>query len=408
MTKPTPASSRIYYGWLILPIAVAMMVATSPGQTYGIAMFNPHLEAALQLSDTQLAGAYMLGTLIASVPLNWIGRMMDRHGLRATLIVTITLLGVGCWVASMAQGLVAIFLAFLLLRMLGPGALSMLSSSTLAFWFDRRLGTVEGIRNLGMAGAVAVVPGFHLWLIDAVGWREAFALLGLIVCSVMLPLLVFIFRNRPEDVGQTIEAAKPTRTATVVTSLSIDAALRVPAFWIVLGLSAFWGLLSTALTFHIISIVQSHGLQETDAAWLITVFAFALAGTNLAAGVLADRIALRWLLSASTLCMITSMLLLNRLGQPGMIPICGALLGMSQALSTGITPVVCVRYFGRVSLGQIRGIQTTVMIAASSLGPLLLGVCHNLTGSYNEVFAGFAVVSIMLFVAVLFAAPPKN
>ena len=402
--------SPIYYGWLILPIAVATGIATSPGQTYGIAMFNPHIGSALQLSETQLAGAYMAGTLLASLPLGWIGRMMDRHGLRTMLFITIMMLGIACCVAALAQGIVTVFFAYFLLRMLGPGALSLLSSSTLAFWFDRRLGTVEGIRNLGMAGAVAVVPAFHLYLIRAFGWREAFALLGVIVCAVMLPLLAFVFRNRPEDVGQTIEAAKPARsgTQTRLPAMTIDAAMRVPAFWIVLGLTAFWGMVSTALTFHIIPVAVSHGLQATDAAWLITIFAAALAGTNLVAGVLADRIALRWLLAASGVCLTTSMLLLNRLGEPGMVNVCGALLGMAQGLSSGIAPVLCVRYFGRVSLGQIRGIYSTAMIAASSLGPFVLGLGHDLLGSYDGIFLGFAVASMLAFVATLFAWPPHN
>lgn len=387
-----------------------MMVATSPGQTYGIAMFNPHLGAALQLSGTQLAGAYMLGTLLASLPLNWIGRMMDRHGLRRMLIITVAMLGIACCVAAVAQGFIMVFLAFFMLRMLGPGALSLLSSSTLAFWFDRRLGTVEGIRNLGMAGAVAVVPRFHLWLIGTFGWREAFALLGLLVCVVMLPLLVFVFRNRPDDIGETIEPAKPSRQSNVTpaVAMTIDAALRVRAFWIVLGLTAFWGLVSTAITFHIIPVVESHGLDATDSTWLITMFAVALAATNIIAGVLADRIALRWLLAASTICMTVSMLLLNRLGQPGMLSLCGGLLGMAQGLSSGIAPVLCVRYFGRVSLGQIRGIYSTAMIAASSLGPFLLGIIHDSMGSYRPVFIGFAVVSIFAFVGTLLAAPPSH
>ena len=38
-------------------------------------------------------------------------------------------------------------------------------------------------------------------LIDNVGWRWTYALLGVGVWAVMFPILITLYRNRPEDVG---------------------------------------------------------------------------------------------------------------------------------------------------------------------------------------------------------------
>ena len=76
-TGASPASPagrlQFFYGWLMLPVVMLLNVCTAPGQTYVVAVFNPHLRTALSLSSSQLSGAYMLGTLLAAVPMIWVG-----------------------------------------------------------------------------------------------------------------------------------------------------------------------------------------------------------------------------------------------------------------------------------------------------------------------------------------------
>jgi hypothetical protein len=101
-----------------------------------------------------------------------------------------------------------LFAACFALRLLGPGALALLSSNMLAHWFHRRLRLVEGIRNFGMAGAMAVIPALNLWLLGHLGWRGSYAALGIGVWAGMLPLTLLFFRERPEDVGQQMDGAR--------------------------------------------------------------------------------------------------------------------------------------------------------------------------------------------------------
>ena len=63
----------LFYGWLMLPQAMLAHVLTVPGQTLGIAVFNSSLIASLAISETQLTGAYGLGTLLAAAPLAALG-----------------------------------------------------------------------------------------------------------------------------------------------------------------------------------------------------------------------------------------------------------------------------------------------------------------------------------------------
>ena len=67
-----------FYGYIILPIAIISSFLTSPGQTYMVSIFNPSFRETLDLSLTQLTGAYMFGTLLASSSLAY-RRLLAPH-----------------------------------------------------------------------------------------------------------------------------------------------------------------------------------------------------------------------------------------------------------------------------------------------------------------------------------------
>ena len=201
----------MYYGWLMLPLSIAALVASSPGQTFGVSIFNEPMRLSLKLSHGQLAATYTLGTLLGALPITLFGWYMDRHGIRRAMLLAVTLFAGACLMTSVVRGWASLLLAFWLLRMLGPGALSFVSANTLAYWFERRLGLVEGIRQLGMAAAMAMIPALNLWLVTAYGWRGAYAVLGIVIWCLLFPTIWLLYRNRPSELGQQIDGTRRQR-----------------------------------------------------------------------------------------------------------------------------------------------------------------------------------------------------
>ena len=101
-----------FYGWLMVPAVMLISICTSPGQTYGGAVFNPYLREALGLSNSELSGAYMAGTVWASLPLTYIGALMDRYGPRRTLMGVVFVFGIACFGVTLVSGLFTLFIAF--------------------------------------------------------------------------------------------------------------------------------------------------------------------------------------------------------------------------------------------------------------------------------------------------------
>jgi len=396
----------------MLPIAMLAMIATSPGQTFGVSIFNPSFRLTLGLSHSQLTGAYMVGTFLAALPQPYIGGLMDRFGIRRVMVIVVILLGLACIFMSQVQGLLMLFLAFFFLRLLGQGALGLMATNTLAMWFQVRLGTVSGMMSAAVAGAIALIPPMILVLVNEFGWRGAYAALGVIVWLLMLPILLLLYRNQPEDVGQTLDGRFATETERAIEekeeadSFTLKEARHTRSYWILLLFTAAWAMIVTAIFFNIIPVFTNQGLTDANAAATFTTIAIALAITQLIGGALAGRFRLNWLASLCTVFIAAGVWMLSQADSVVLAQLYALLLGIGQGLFGAVNNTVWVRYFGRAHLGRIRGSVAMAMVAGSSTGPFIMGATYDLFGSYQVSLTLFIAILIPLAVATLWATPP--
>lgn len=402
-----------FYGWVMLPAVMLVSICTSPGQTFGVAVFNPYLREALGLSSSELSGAYMAGTMLASLPLVYIGALMDRYGPRRVLVGVVFFFGLTCLGVTQVSGLWTLFVAFFFLRLLGQGAMGMLASNALAMWFRRRLGLASGLANVGMAAAVGGMPALGFVLIELYGWRGAYAILGVIVWLLLFPLLAFVFRDRPEEMGQLADggvvdadiAGGPI--AVEDPAFTLSQVWRSRAYWIAVCCMASWSMSGTGVQFHIVSIFAGRGLDAAAVTMMFSIYAVIIAGGRIAAGMLADRVPLNLLLTIALVCQCAALISLNKMAAawlPLVFPLCSAT-GSSLLMAVGET--MWVRYYGRRHLGKIRGSVSTIGVAASGVGPFVMGVAFDYFGGFSQVLWACAGLAAPLALAALAATPPK-
>jgi MFS family permease len=410
-----PIARRIpfFYGWVMLPIAMAGHVATSPGQTYGISVFTESFRRDLGLSHTALTGAYMLGTLLAALPVSLVGALTDRYGIRRAMGVVVLMFGAACLGMSQVRGLLSLSVAFFLVRTLGQGALTLLSNNTVAMWFHHRLGTAAGVVSLASAAAFALVPATNLFLIQRLGWRSAYAVLGLAVWGVMLPLLLVFYRNRPEDVGQVADGSlrhRASRRGTPLTevdrAMTLEDAFRSRAYWILLATNVVWALAGTAIVFSLVEVFAERGLAAADATRFFACLAVSMAAAQFIGGFLADRFRLNHLIMLALAGLAGSVACLMVAGSVWQALAAAVIWGLSQGLFLVTGQTVWARYFGRLHLGKIHGTVWTGCVAGSSLGPFIMGATKDLCGTFAPAMSLFLVLYGLLSVAAVFATPP--
>jgi OFA family oxalate/formate antiporter-like MFS transporter len=413
LEQASPASGRQwFYGWLMLPLATLLMIATSPGQTFGIAYFNACFLDEFGLSKTSLSTVYLLATLLASLGITYVGSLIDRFGLRRSVLFALVAMVAACVFASRISGLVSMFFAFFALRMAGPGSLTLMANNTVAAWFDQRLGKASSYVHVAMAGAWATVPLVFVMLIDAFGWRGAYLVIaGAIACG-LLPLVSILYRQSPAELGQLPDGAPIDETERKTpfswgNELTVPQAMQHRCYWILLAATAMWALVGTGMIFHLAAVFEAVGLDARDSTHAISSLAIVMGATQLLGGIMADRMAVRWLLAASmTLLTATCVVLADADTLPRLVA--GyVVFGCSSGLMSIVAGTAWARYFGRTHLGKIRGTSLTAAVGASAIGPVVMGVSADYLDGFEPSFWIFAVMVFGVAVAAFWATPPQ-
>lgn len=406
-----------FYGYVMIPVAMAVQIGSSPGQTFAVSAFKPALVEALSLTHTQFSFAYMLGTMMAAVPLLIIGPVADRFGLRSVTSAVVLALATTCWLASFVSGFATLLLTFWLLRFLAQGSLSLLSGNAISMWFRHRIGRVSAVMSIGMALAFATVPDLLMRSIDTYGWQSSFRLMSVVLLTLMLPLLVFLFRNRPEDVGQHVDGRATRSDATSHRSaeghlpeqaLAFSEAIRHRTMWILAAAMFTWAMIGTAVVLDLVFLCEERGLSEKNVAPLFRTFAGAMLVMQLIGGVLADGVALNRLLMIGMSMLASGISVLALANSAGAMHLFAALFGGGQGLTIAVGAVIWVRYYGREHLGKIRGTIWSLTVAGSGIGPLIMGLVRDTEDRTDRAIYLFVVMLATIAVASIWANEPPR
>ena len=120
-----------------------------------------------------LAGFLYFGLGIVSGPL------ADRWGSRRLAVVGMILIGLGLAVASAARSLTEVYAAYGLGVGLGVGCSYVPVLGAVQRWFVRRRGFASGLAVSGIGVGTLVMPPLAALFIAALGWREAYLVLGM-------------------------------------------------------------------------------------------------------------------------------------------------------------------------------------------------------------------------------------
>lgn len=411
-----------FYGYIMVVVAVLAQVCSSPGQTFAISAFTPFLQEDLGMSASRLAAAYMFGTLLAALPLAMIGPLSDRFGLRLSMTGTAIGLALACVITSAATGFFTLLLGFLLLRCLGQGALTLLGSNIVSMWFQKRLGTVNAIMSAGGAAAFAIVPLVLLTAIEFLGWRLTYLCMGASILVTLVPMLILVLRNRPEDLGLSLDGvllgsaiheSDPRRETTTRLfgvrgpELTFRDAVRHRTFWILAVGMAMWAMVGTGIVFYALPIFDEQGISQDRSKMLFATFSMSMLLLQVIGGVLADRLPMHRLLAFGFLLLAAGASIIPLTTHVWHVHCFAALFGAGQGLAISVNSTMWVRYYGRKNLGKIRGTVWSTTVACSGAGPFVLGVIHDSWGSFIPGLWAFAAMLLPLAPLSAWATAPQ-
>jgi MFS family permease len=399
--EPAPAPTLVarlpfYYGWVNVVVAALAMVATLPGRTHGLGLITKPLLQHLQIGDVFYSTLNFWAILLGAAFCWPVGRLLDRFGTRWVLTVVSLALGGLVVLMSGVSDWLTLFILLVLIRGLGQGALSVVSMAIVGKWFRRRLGLAMGVYSMLLGIGFSVTFAIFPQLVKDHGWATAWAGLGWCLVLGMAPLGLLLVRSTPEACGIALEPEPQLEAAAMVPDARLSEALRMPAFWAFSLAASLYGMLASAISLFPQAVLEKQGFDYETFRLVLMIGAVCGVVSNLLGGWLATRWPLGRLLGGAMLLLAICLAVF-----PGTYTLWAVVaytvgMGVAGGFITVVFFAFYGRTYGRTNLGQIQGSAQVVSVFASALGPVLLTLCNELTGSYALMYYTAAGMALLL------------
>jgi len=351
-------------------------------------------------SKTELSGAAAMHQMEAAVLGPILGWFLDRFGAEWVIRVGVIVFGCGFMLLSRIDSLLSFYGAFIMTA-LGASLCGFFPLNvSLIHWFEKKRARALASMQTGMAAGGLCVP-FVAWALATWGWRATAFGSGVIIIALGLPLS-FVFRHRPEDIGEKPDGRADEFSQPVESKLeeqdqtrdfTAREALRTQAFWLLSLGHGFALFVVTAVNTHAIThMKEGLGYSLEAASLVITLQTVAqLAGVGIGAWI-GDRFNQRHLAAMCMLGHCAGLLLLTYAVNGAMIAAYAILHGAAWGLRGPIMQAMRADYFGRSAIGMILGLSFMIIVIGQVGGPMVAGVLADLTGNYR---LGFTVLAIL-------------
>ena len=405
---------RFFYGWIIVAVMAASGAVSMAMGSLNFGLFIKPMGDDLGIGRASFGWAHTARHSASSVTSPIIGWLIDRFGSRVMLPVATLATGaamVGLAYMSLPWHLITLFAVMGLVGMSGPGAL--VTSVPVLKWFVRERGRAIAFTSLGIPiGAVLFVP-LTQFLIDGVGWQTAWVVLAIIGVAVIVPLSAVFVRRQPEDMGLLPDgAASPStgdngprgREPADEVSWTVQEAIRTSTLWRLVVVFCAVQLAVGTVALHRIAAFMDRGLDPTLISFATAFDAVCAGASTFIFGMLVRRVPARFLGGLGFSMLATASVMTVYATNLPIMFISMAIFGLGIGGMMFLQSFIWADYFGRESVGSIRGLVNPINLVVGGLGAPAAGYVRDITGSYDP--AWWAGVALMTFAAVLTVVTP--
>lgn len=413
---------RVFFGWWVI-LGASCTLFVCGGIGFGsLPVFLKFIDADMQWGRDSLSNAGAIAALAAGFTAPMIGYVIDRHSVRAVMLPGALLLSAAFFLLSRIESISQLY-ALYLATGVGMAATTILPSQTLASrWFAQKRGRAMGIVTAaGGLGGMIWMPVTN-YLIETMGWRGAYAVLGACIAVVSVPFIWLTVRNSPQSMGLTVDGwpdpvpeGQASRNAATDpdlggTDYSVRDAFGTLSLWLIFFAIFMVSFAASGFGLHIIAFLSDAGLSPGTAtfSWSLTI-GVSIGGRFLF-GYLSEQYQKRYFAAAANVARAVSLVLLVLFALK-MIPQSAAVIqlviiyGLAVGCNNVLNPLLVGETFGVESFGRLMGLMGIPFTIGMALGQVTAGHLYEFWDNYNIAFSAFALAFILSGIAISFAKP---
>jgi MFS family permease len=366
-----------YPGWRVaLASAVGIFCWSIP--PYSFAVFLRPMAEEFGWSRQAMAMAFGVAPLVGAVGSPVAGYLVDRLGARRIVLPSLVVAGLALAARAYVEPPFWHLAALFAVTGLGAGGASPIAYARLvSSWFDERRGLALGVAIAGSALGAMLHPPLAQVLIDRVGWRNAYLILGAVILGVGVPVVARFVRP-------TIRSAPGVGSSVprVDTGATLRHGLTSRLFWVLFAVLLVDSLANSSITIHLPAMLTDRGIPAAHGAMALSAMGAAAIAGRLATGWLLDRVFAIYVSVSLLLASAVGVFVLTSADSVAAGAFGAALVGFGMGGEGDVTPYLLSRYFGLRSFSTLYGGMFTATAVAWAIGPTLMGRTHDATGSY--------------------------
>jgi MFS transporter, OFA family, oxalate/formate antiporter len=382
ISNPVFSSSRVFYGWFVVAAAFAVTFVGF-GSAYTFSAFVESLQKDFAASRGSvslvfsLAGFLYFGLGIVSGPL------ADRWGSRRLAVIGMLLTGGGLAIASTAHSLAEVYAAYGLGVGLGVGCSYVPVVGAVQRWFLRRRGFASGLAVSGIGVGTLVMPPLAALLIDALGWRTAYLVLGALAAVVGAGMALMI-ENDPRDrgLGPDGDALQSGAQSMRPAGASMREAIRSRRFAVLYAACLICSFGVFVPFVHLVPYAMDHGVPQSSAVLLLGVIGVGSTAGRFFLGGLADRMGRQLALLTMFVGMALALSVWALSTYFWSLAAFAFGYGVFYGGWVAVLPAVVMDHFGGRNVSAIIGVLYTSVAFGTLVGPSAAGFAFDLSHSY--------------------------
>jgi MFS family permease len=403
--------TRLFYGWRMVAASCALRVLGAGLHSFGFTVFFLPLSQDLNLNRTSTSLVFSLARAEGAIEGPIVGHLLDRYGPKPIMLAAVLLMGVGYLLLSQVNSYATFLIVYLgVISLAHAGGFMHAPMVLINTWFIRYRARAITISSAAFGlGGVLVAPILSV-IVQAWGWRWGAAIGGILFLVIGLPLSLTIRRSPEsmdllpdgdEPVGAKAGKDGPEHAIKSDGDVTVAEALRSFAFWGSVLAAGIRNGSYHAISVHFIPLMVWKGLSQSEAALLLSVYAFLGMAATLIVGWFADR-ANKPLLTAFVLFAAAAAMFL---------PIVGSSL-WSLSLFTIFFAAVETTFplgwavvgdlFGRKHYAKIRGYMTLFYTWGGVLGPVIAGAIFDQWATYEPLL--WSLIGVFVVAGLFFAS----
>jgi len=394
-----------YRGWAVV-IACGILATFSWGLGfYGLGVYLHALSRLHGWSAGLISVAVTVYYALSAGCLVVVGGLIDRHGPRGVLTYGVVTMAAAVALLGVITAPWQLFAVYVVMATSWSCLSSTGLSSTLLPWFGRRQGLAMTLALTGASvGGMVLVP-ILVALAQRHGFRFATTAVSLALLAIGLPLVWLVIRGRPSPAQVAVELGRDGastgpgggREAKVWTRQEV---LRVPLLWTLMIPFALALAAQVGFLVHQISVLEPY-LGESHAALTVSVTTVAALLGRIALGLLSDRVDLRTLSAVNIGAQGAALAVMAAWPSPAVLVAASLVFGLGVGNLITFPPLLAREEFGQRSFGTVFGLVGAATQAGVALGPGLMGLLHDLLGSYQTALWCLVALEGVAAVAVL-------